>query len=135
MAFHLIDYSEIWYRYLAKTSLPESRSGKFVQIRNDEEEYVVLSPSELSKYHANIVGRFCELRGIRGEYNPKRDYFFVQDSEWEVVGGGFWQLDTMGRTLRLSGASAGYGIFDDENLLKDIGSLEAWKEFSVSVAR
>lgn len=124
MLFHLIDYSEIWYRRLAKTPMPDIRSGKFVQITNAEEEYVVLSPPEISKYHATIVERFCELRGIRGEYNPKRDYFFVQDSEWEVIGGGFWQLDMTGMTLRLSGASTGYGRFNDENLLRNIGSLE-----------
>ena len=135
MPFHLIDYSEVWYRRLAKTSLPDIRSGKFVQIRNDEDEYVVLSPPELSKYHATIVERFCELRGIRGEYNPKRDYYFVKDSEWVVIGGGFWQLDTTRRTLRLSGASTAYGRFDNENLLKNIKAVDPWMDFTVTVEK
>jgi hypothetical protein len=131
----LIDYSEIYYRRLAKAPMPSVRSGKFVQIRSDDEEYLVLSPPELSKYHATIVERFCGLRDIRGEYNPARDKYFVNDPEWDVIGGGFWELDATKKSLRLSGASTMYGMFDDEHLRKDIASLEAWKDYAVSVVR
>ena len=56
MAFLLIDYSELYFTKIKKIDMPARRSGKFIQIQNEAEqrEYLVLSPGELSVYHAKL---------------------------------------------------------------------------------
>ena len=49
------DYSRIYYREIG-ASLPDKNEGKFVQIANGPAgEYLVFSPKEVSRYHADIV--------------------------------------------------------------------------------
>lgn len=112
MDFELIDYSYMFFKGTRKVEIPRRRSGKFVQIFNESEtkEYVILSPKELSVYHANIVERFCISRKIAGAYSSK-DYFTIQEGDWAVAGGGFWAIDEGRKILELSGASKRYGPF------------------------
>jgi hypothetical protein len=65
-----IDYTPLYYATIAKAAMPPVISGKFVQIRNESTEYLVLSPKEFTKYHANIVERFFFDKGIEGSYDP-----------------------------------------------------------------
>jgi hypothetical protein len=60
MSFKFVDYSATYFTTIAKKPIPSNRSGKFVQIinRSTSDEYLVLSPKELSVYHANIVEWF-----------------------------------------------------------------------------
>ena len=55
--------------------MPQRHGGKFVQIsyETNDTEYLILSPKDLSIYHANIVERFCAQNGIEGSYNGRKD--------------------------------------------------------------
>lgn len=122
MEFKLVDFSEVYYRSIAKVDLPGNRRGKFIQLKNEDEEieYVVLSPEELSVYHANIVERFCMLNGIQGSYNPRKDHFHIQNPDWVVVGGGLWTMDTEKKEINLYGKSTMYGKFDPKGLKRNV---------------
>ena len=136
MIFELIDYSDSYYREILGQELPEVRSGKFVQIRDEEEgrEYLVLSPKGLSAYHANIVERFCRLgRKIGGDYTPKKDSFRIRDSSWSVTGGGSWMIDSKNRILDLAGASQAYGRFDPRGLKSRILALGDMAGYTVRI--
>jgi hypothetical protein len=87
MAFELSEYSPLYYTMIAKTDIPPVIIGKFVQIRSGSMEYLVLSPKDFTKYHANIVERFCLDKGIEGSYDPDRKRFDIYDLEWDIVGG------------------------------------------------
>lgn len=128
MSFELIDYSDIYFRRIKKVEMPQRRGGKFVQIINEdiEKEYVVLSPKELSVYHANIVERFCMMQKIDGSYNSKKDFFTIHDDDWVVVGGGIWVVDDDKKALELSGASKGYGTFEAQGLKRKIEEAAAF---------
>lgn len=76
-----------------------------------EKAYVVLSPKGLSIFKANIVVRFCVLHDIRGHYNTQFNLFTIDDSDIEIVGGGFWEIDETKQLLCLFGASQAYGPF------------------------
>ena len=65
----IIDYTSLYYTSIARTAVPSLVSGKFVQIRKENELYLVLSPKEMTKYHANIIERFCMDKGIEGSYD------------------------------------------------------------------
>ena len=129
MDFRLIDYSST---HFGKT-LPPVRDGKFLQIVDAAEgiEYIVLSPYELSKYHAQILERFCFLNGIEGRFIKMPDCFQVTGSEIDVVGGGHWKID--GQSLRLMGESTMYGRFDRQGLAERIRAVPEYRSFVVKV--
>lgn len=115
----VIDYSEVWFVRIRRGGLPDTRRGKFVQLRHPEDgEFVVFSPLELSTYHANIVERFLTPRQVAGDYETaERDVWSVYDQAWDIVGGGHFVLDAGAPSLRLYGRSLAYGRFDAEGLV------------------
>lgn len=107
----IVDYSDRYYPEVEKRAIPVTRSGKFVQIRNDETEYLVFSPKEMTSYHAGIMELFCEERGIAGAYEGEDKRYNVFDPQWVVIGGGKFEIDTEKKTLRLYDNSMAYGRF------------------------
>ena len=119
MKFEFVDYSKLYYTKIAKIVVPAKRGGKFIQVINHEleKEYIVLSPKELSVFHANIFERFCMLQGESGgSYNSKRDFFEINDGSLEIVGGGMWSIDDESKTVSFFGASQMYGKYNSEGL-------------------
>ena len=133
MEFILIDYSNVYFEGMAKKSIPENRSGKFVLICSEDKEFLILSPQELSIYHANIVERFCSLRKIEGAFNLKRDHFKIFNSNWNVLGGGRWEIKGAKKVIRLFGASKAYGRFDSRGLKEKIRTVKGLVDFRVIV--
>jgi len=131
MAIELIDYTQLYYAAIAKTDVPPVIEGKFVQIRNESMEYLVLSPKEFTKYHANIVERFCLDRGIEGSYDPERKRYDINDQEWIIVGGGKFEIDAIKKTIRLYDDSMAYGKFDTRGLPEKINSIPAYSGYAV----
>jgi hypothetical protein len=132
MGFVLIDYSELHYASLKSNKVPPKRTGKFIQIRHFETEYLLLSPIELSPYHANIAGRFFSREHIKGRFNKKQDHFEVLDPEWEVVGGGMWSINEKEKLLGLSGSSQAYGKYDRRGLREKILGVNGFEGYCVS---
>ena len=135
MNFFLIDYSDQYFRRIKKSEVPRRRGGKFVQILDEanEGEYLVLSPKDLSVYHANIVERFCAPKGIKGSYNPKKDNFTIHDKDWVVAGGGIWAIDEDKKSLELSGASERYGAFEATGLKSKIFNSGIFSGYSLLI--
>jgi len=131
MSFNLIDYSKVYFKSVLKTPVPARRDGKFIQVRNNNHEYLLLSPVELTAYHANIAERFFSGRGIGGRFNKKMDYYEVGDPEWEIIGGGMWSVDEGKKTLRLSGRSQAYGTYDSRGLAARISASGQFPGYSV----
>lgn len=129
--FSWVDYSEMYYQVICKASVPSRRGGKFVQLENDETEYVVLSPKGLSVFHANIVERFCALHEIQGHYNTQFNLFTIDDSDIDIVGGGFWEIDDMKRLLYMFGTSQAYGAFRVTNLKEKVLGVSDMVTFEI----
>ena len=129
MEFRLIDYSPVLYG----GDVPPERSGKFIQAvdRDEDVELLILSPYDLSKYHAQILERYCHLNGIEGRYVKMPTSFLVTGADIDVIGGGHWRIE--GGTLRLSGESTMYGRFDPDGLVGKIAALPAYRAMSVVV--
>ena len=136
MMFFLIDHSESYYKTIAKRKVPSRRSGKFVQIVNysTNDEYLVLSPKEFSLFHATIAERFFRLKGnITGSYNEKKDFYTIQDPDWEVIGGGMWAIDSRKKTLSLNGESQAYGRFSDAGLKEKVNDTEGMASLTIVI--
>lgn len=131
--FVFLDYSETYYRAMGKKSVPDKRVGKFIQIRNRDTEYLVLSPKGQSVYHANIVERFFAKRKIVGDYNRKGDHYEISADGWEVTGGGLWAINESDRLLHLSGSSHAYGRYDRRGLREKIAALEQMAGYRIII--
>jgi hypothetical protein len=133
MPFILIDYTPLYYASLAGTSVPAVVTGKFVQVRNGNTLYLVLSPKEFSKYHANIVERFCMDKGIEGKYDVKREKFTIMDRSWQIIGGGKFDRDTNKKAIKLYDNSMAYGRFDATGLKEILGVLTEFSGYTISI--
>jgi hypothetical protein len=133
MTIVFIDYTHLYYTAIAKTGVLPARSGKFVQIRHGSTEYIVFSPKEFTKYHANIVERFCLDKGIEGSYDSGGKHYNISDRAWIVAGGGKYEIDTYKKTIKLYDNSMAYGKFDIPGLREKMLSLPDFYAFTVRI--
>ena len=129
----IIDYTPFYYTSLAGTAVPPVTSGKFVQLRNGDTLYVVLSPREFTKYHANIVERFCMDKGIEGSYDAKREKFTILDRAWVIIGGGKFERDANKKAVKLYDNSMAYGKFDMTGLKEALADLLDLAGYSIII--
>ncbi|KJR44101.1 Janus/Ocnus [Candidatus Magnetoovum chiemensis] len=105
-----------------------------MQIRSTEAEYLILSPKEQSPYHADIAERFCKLNNIAGLYNKRDKIFELYDSNWTIIGGGLWEIDTIAKKyLRLYGSSSAYGKFDANGLKDKTFSISDLSDYNIEI--
>ena len=133
MPITFLDYTPFYYTSIAQTGIPPFTSGKFVQIRHEKELYLVLSPKELTKYHANIIERFCMDKGIEGRYDAKREKFFIADTAWQIIGGGKFEHDANKKTIKLYDNSMAYGKFDMMGLKEALAALSEFAGYSIEI--
>jgi hypothetical protein len=129
----LIDYSEADYRDLAGTDLPDRYEGKFVQIRKGATEYLVFSSKVFTRFHADIVERFCSDREIPGIYHSQNKSFEILDPAWVVKGGGKFERDREKKLLHLYDDSMAYGKFENYGLKEKILSLAVVSSYKVRI--
>jgi hypothetical protein len=133
MSTVLIDYTPFYYASLAGTPIPAVIAGKFIQVRNGDTLYLILSPKGFAKYHANIVERFCADRGIVGNYDAKREMFTISDRKWQIIGGGRFEWDTNKKNIRLYDNSMAYGKFEATGLKEFLGKLSEFSGYTISI--
>jgi len=124
---------QLYYQEVARTAVPAVTGGKFVQIRNGASLYLVFSPTEFTKYHANIVERFCMDKGIDGRYDAERKRFDIYDTAWTIVGGGKFEIDRARKTIRLHDDSLAYGKFDKAGLADAMLSFSEFSGFTIQI--
>ena len=133
MSVIFIDYSETYYRDFAGMDVPERYAGKFVQIRKGSTEYLVFSPKKFTRFHADIVRRFCTDREIRGVFNSQSKSFDVRDPSWVVAGGGKFEIDRGKKFLHLYDNSMAYGKFDGRGLKEKILTIAKLSDYKVQI--
>ncbi len=133
MVVTLVDYILFYYTSLSKVPAPPIITGKFVQIRKGNTLYLVFSPGELSKYHSNIVERFCLDKGIDGSYDSERKRYDIYDHDWIVAGGGKFVIDRKQKSIKLYDDSMAYGKFGKTGLKDTIKSFREFSDFTVLI--
>ena len=125
----LIDYSTA----ALGLTLPPCRGGKFVLIRDEETEYLVLSPAILSKHHATILERFAAENEIEGMYLKRPFHYVFREPGWDVFGGGEWMIDEKRMVLHLFGKSVTYGKFHAEELIRNIQKIPKMGKYKIII--
>ena len=116
MTLTVVDYRQVYFVVLNNGPIPPRCGGKFVLIADRDEQFAVFSPQGLSRFHADIVERFLSLRGVPGHYNAKGDHYDCDSADWEIQGGGHWEMDEEQGRVRIFGRSLAYGGVDLEQL-------------------
>jgi hypothetical protein len=106
-----IDYSEAYFRQLNESDIPPLREGKFVQLKNGEDEFIVFAPKGLCKYHSDIVVRFGEIENESVAVSSRGDSAEFDDPMWKIIGGGKMRINDDGKSVDMTGASQVYGPF------------------------
>jgi hypothetical protein len=130
----IIDYSGFLRPAAAGEKAPDRTTGKFVQIRHSGIEYLIFSPKELIRYHADLVKRFCEERNISGQYVKERKRYDIHDPEWVVAGGGKFETDRGRKSVVLYDNSMAYGRFDTKGLKERIHRTKELADYTVTIA-
>ncbi|MGW8273184.1 MAG: hypothetical protein ACWGN7_07330 [Thermodesulfovibrionales bacterium] len=131
--FYFIDYSAPENVASHNLSSGGTRSGKFVQISKETDEYFVLAPRESASYHSEIVERFCLERGLQGSYDQGRKRFDLEAPGWVVQGGGKFEIDERVGRIRLYDQSMAYGKFLAAGLEKKLSSAAAIAGYTVHI--
>jgi Janus/Ocnus family (Ocnus) len=131
--FVIIDYGGFSRQPAPGKMTPDRTTGKFVQIRNNDTEYILFSPRELAQYHADLVERFCEERNIPGSYVRERRRYDIHDPEWVVVGGGKFETDGRKKSILLYDNSMAYGKFDPKGLKEKIHRTKELAHYTVRI--
>ncbi|HAM52947.1 MAG TPA: hypothetical protein DCP92_20450 [Nitrospiraceae bacterium] len=128
-----VDYTEQYYSVVTQAPMPDKHSGKFVQMRHYDTEYLIFSPKELTPYHGDIVERFCRDKGIDGAFEGRQKYFAIHDTSWVIVGGGKFEIDKVKKYVRLYDDSMAYGKFNPDGLKDKILQIAQMANHEVKV--
>lgn len=129
----IVDYSKVYYSQIAGFKIPDEYSGKFVQIQQGENEYLVFSPKEFTKYHANIVEYFSKDRRLIGSYDSDHKRYDIFESGWNIIGGGKFEIRRKEKILRLYDDSMAYGKFRSEGLTERLLKTEEFSDYRIIV--
>lgn len=107
--------------------------GLFLQLRLQDEEYIVLSTKSLDPTHAAVVERFCDRMQLPFETVCRSGTCrsAVGEPGWVIVGGGGWTRDPEGKWVELSGSSPTYGPFDPEGLQENMRAIPGWAHVDI----
>jgi hypothetical protein len=135
MDYQFIDYCDVYYSVMAGPPRPPRRRGKFVQIIDESAgcTYLILSPAELSVYHADIVERFFALSHRTAVTRVSRDRVTLGGAGWRVAGGGTWVVDDADRSARFAGESAVYGPCHPTDVRQALQATAALAGYHVAI--
>ncbi len=121
------------YSFPATQSHRQSYKGKFLQLVLRDQEYLLFAPTELHRYHNQILSHFLEDNAI--SYQWITDVRLEVDyPELVVIGGGRFCVDTVEKALVLWDNSQIYGRFDERALAEKIGAAShPWSSFNVTI--
>ena len=110
----------------------ESR-GKFVQLCWKDEPWLLFAIKDQHAFHNQIIAHFLSEQHIPFHWKSPEILEFT-DSEFEILGGGKFQLNWEQKKLSLFGDSMVYGRFDVELLeasMKHTGL--PWAQLSIEI--
>ncbi len=112
---------------------PGTCQGKFLQLALHGQDYLVLSPGSLHRYHNQILAHFLHDKGVA--YHWATDERLEYDTaEAQMRGGGRFRLSRDEKTLELWDDSHVYGRFDDHRLVEAIAhARHPWSGYRVTI--
>ena len=92
----------------------EAISCKFVVLGRGEHYLLIFGDIQEYPYHANLLDGYCKHAGIARHWVRQPDQLHIEDPQYQVLGGGYLELDGIRRKVRISGSSKAYGYYDSD---------------------
>lgn len=107
---------EVTSAFTQRTIPPQARDGrircKFVLMRAEAVNIMVVGLVDTYPYHANLVEKYCDVEGIASHWLRKPDQVEILDRCHCVAGGGWLELNFTDGQMKAYGYSTAYGPFD-----------------------
>jgi len=103
---------------------------KFVYIAGPSGDMLVYGPVSIYPYHAELVSRFCDQRGIPSAWVKKPDLCEILAPGFAVKGGGWLEISRLQSVLSIYGTSTAYGKYERPLITGAIGSDSVLADFS-----
>lgn len=108
-------------------------SCKFVVLGRGEHYLLVFGDIHDYPYHANLLDGYCKREGIARHWVKQPDQLHIEDPQYQVLGGGYLELDGIRRKVRISGSSKAYGYYDSDAVRLITSSAQEFVGFSVVI--
>lgn len=120
-------------RHYPSTDSVLRSQGKFLQLRWQGVEHLILADGRIHGYHNQILAAFAAEQGLSHRWITA-DQLKLQHPDLEVLGGGRFRLDREAGTLELWDDSQAYGRFREQGLAERIAAAGApWSELQVRI--
>lgn len=89
-------------------------SCKFVILGKGEHYLLIFGDIQEYPYHANLLDGYCKREGIARHWVRQPDQLAIEDPQYQVLGGGYLELDGMRKRVRIYGSSKAYGYYNSD---------------------
>ena len=108
--------------------------GKFIQFTLRGREYLVFAPRELHQFHNQILAHFLADRNIPHRWIDDQT-LDIQASDFSIMGGGKFRVNTKAKILKLWDNFQAYGRFDERGLTEKIATAgHSWSGFDTRIS-
>jgi len=128
---HFYHLGEIYQDRIPNANISK---GKFVQIRHSAlGEFLLLAPSELCTFHAQIVDLFSHTIAPNWcfKLNQKSDDGTLHEENARIIGGGYYEILPEQKRLNLGGVSLAFGDYEAYGIEQKLKKLDRFKEYRI----
>lgn len=108
-------------------------SCKFVILGKGEHYLLIFGDIQDYPYHAKLLEGYCKREGIARHWVRQPDQLHIEDPQFQVLGGGYLELDGIRRKVRVSGSSKAYGYYDSDAVRLITSSAPEFASFAVAI--
>jgi len=107
---------------------------KFLIVSDRTGLHLCFGPLSRYPYHAGLLDRFCRERSVITQWVQRPDLLEVHGAEFEILGGGYLDVDPEERLVIVSGRSKAYGRVDRATMAKIFDGNPFFGDFSFTIA-
>ncbi len=89
-------------------------SCKFMILSKGDHYLLIFGDIMEFPYHANLLDGYCRRAAIPRHWVRQPDQLHIEDPQYQVLGGGYLEMDAMRKKVRISGSSKAYGYYDSD---------------------
>ena len=104
---------------------------KYLMVGSRQRVFFIFGPVSNYRYHANLLNEFCRVRQIPSSWISKPDVVEVYDEEYQVLGGGYLDLNPSQKEIKVYGHSSAYGQPQPGILSQVISSPSFFSNYSI----
>ncbi|MBU8933012.1 MAG: hypothetical protein KOO62_03295 [candidate division Zixibacteria bacterium] len=114
-------------------SAPDRFTCKFMIVRGPDEIVMILGSLNEYPYHANLLDQFCHRRELASIWAREPDVVDLHEPGYDILGGGYVEIQRAEWRLRFSGASTAYGAFPQYELNALVDHCPVFEPYQIMI--